>query len=374
MNINIESKSWAEPDIAWLHRFDYLTLDACHIQGQGVALGACYCKAYQAVCPRTWKRAVMNLKWLAYKLHIFESILRVKIVCCRSFTCWNQGDDLHSWMKINAGPCTFLWEAVREGQTNGVAPQFDRCALLWVYLNLINTFGQLRNIWTASKTFQVFRLEKSSSTSCFGLASLRFACKDLWEGKRLLRLGFEQDDPDAALEPRWFLKAWDSCKFANPKNLSLPSHCAMLSRHDRVEMKSNCNLLRFHFGQSLLEDGDRDGVWPPFSLQPESVCIWSSSCVLSPRQRSSWRPAPRAIHERAFRQGGGHSAVPYMGHVLRRDFDSVAKSQGCWDVQRRPVPVSQGSPSAMFSQARQLKHTTTISQRFASAFHITKLT
>ena len=42
------------------------------------------------------------------------------------------------------------------------------------------------------------------------------------------------------------LKAWDSCKFANPKNLSLPSHCAMLSRHDRVEMKSNCNLLRFH--------------------------------------------------------------------------------------------------------------------------------
>lgn len=38
--------------------------------------------------------------------------------------------------------------------------------------------------------------------------------QDLWEGKRLLRLGFEQDDPDAA----------------------------------------------FHFGQSLLEDGDRDGA------------------------------------------------------------------------------------------------------------------
>ena len=52
INLDIESKSWAEPDIAWLHRFDYLTVDACHIQGQGVALGACYYKAYQAVCPR----------------------------------------------------------------------------------------------------------------------------------------------------------------------------------------------------------------------------------------------------------------------------------------------------------------------------------
>lgn len=86
IHLDIESKSWAEPDIAWLHRFDYLTVDACHIQGQGVALGASYYKAYQAVCPRTWKRAVMNLKWLAYiqkhikswdsvlqKLHLLES-------------------------------------------------------------------------------------------------------------------------------------------------------------------------------------------------------------------------------------------------------------------------------------------------------------
>ena len=73
------------------------------------------------------------------------------------------------------------------------------CSVLRLPESDFNTFGQLRNIWTAS-----IRLEKSSS-ACFGPAS-RFACKDLWEGKRLLRLGFEQDDPDAALEP-WFVKA-----------------------------------------------------------------------------------------------------------------------------------------------------------------------
>lgn len=87
--------------------------------------------------------------WTWNDLHIFKSILRVEIVCCRSFTCWNQGDDLHSWMKINAGPCTFLWEAVREGQTNGVSAQFPMIAVLcfgftWIWsipLDSFETFG-----------------------------------------------------------------------------------------------------------------------------------------------------------------------------------------------------------------------------------------